>query len=360
MRTTPTWRRTPIRVTDTEPPITVDGLTHRYPLRKRSRRGGRHARAASEGRGAAEDRPALQDVCLEVQAGEVFGVLGPNGGGKSTLFRILATMLEPTKGSVTVFGHDVRTEPDAVRRQLGVVFQMPSLDLKLTARENLRHHGHLYGMSGSRLSEQLHHLLEYFGLADRGDDLVEHLSGGLRRRLELAKALLHRPRLLLLDEPSTGLDPAARLDLWQQFTRLRHESGVSVALTTHLMDEADRCDRLAILARGKLVAMDRPAKLKDRIGGDVITVELDRSDAPEQEPESTRQLIENRFGPWPDNTAPTVIDGRIRFEKPEGAAVVATLAASLPDQIRSITIGRPTLDDVFLHLTGHGIWEDEG
>lgn len=353
MGTTPTWRRTPIQVPDSELPITVDGLTHRYPSRTQSRRGRRYTLAGSEGSAAAEDRPALIDVCLDVQAGEVFGVLGPNGGGKSTLFRILATMLEPTAGRVALFGHDVRTEPHAVRRQLGVVFQTPSLDLKLTARENLRHHGHLYGMSGSQLNEQVRYLLEYFGLADRADELVEHLSGGLRRRLELAKALLHRPRLLLLDEPSTGLDPGARLDLWRQFVRLRHESGVTVALTTHLMDEADHCDRLAILDQGKLVAVDSPAKLKDCIGGDVITVELDGSDShPGREPESIRQWIEHRFGPWPDGTAPTVVDGRIRFEKSQGAAFVTTLAALLPDQIRSITVGRPTLDDVFLHLTG--------
>lgn len=341
----------PILPTSTVPEfaIHVDGLTHLYPPARGP---------GPRQRPAIGNAPALKDVGFHVQVGEIFGVLGPNGCGKTTLFRILATMLKPTSGHAQVFGHNMRSEPSAVRRQLGVVFQMPSLDAKLTVRENLRHHGHLYGLTGARLSQQIDDCLEKLGLNDRSDDLVEYLSGGLRRRVELAKSLLSGPRVLLLDEPSTGLDPAARLELWENFERLQADSRVTIFLTTHLMDEADRCDRLAIISGGQLIAVDTPGKLKDRIGGDVITIELEISSDPNAQPESIRHLIDQRFGPWPQGAAPTLVNGHIHLEKPNGAAFVTTLATALPDAIRSITVGRPTLEDVFLHLTGDRLLEE--
>jgi len=300
---------------------------------------------------------ALDGVGFQVNAGEVFGILGPNGGGKSTLFRILSTMLRATAGegqqagSAVVMGHDVITAPGLVRRQLGVVFQSPSLDGKLTAVENLQHQGKLYGLSGTELKQRIGHWLDYFGLTDRQNEFVERFSGGMRRKLEVAKALLHEPKLLLMDEPATGLDPAARRDLWQKLGELREQQGMTIALTTHMMDEADRCDRLAIISEGKLVAVDTPTNLKARIGGDVVTVEPE----PTQDGDDADQLaseIAEKFGPWEEGASPTAVDGRVRFEKPDGARIVAEVAAAYPGRIRSLTVGRPTIEDVFLHLTG--------
>ena len=196
------------------------------------------------------DRVALDQLNLEVAPREIFGLLGPNGGGKTTLFRILSTLVKPSSGSATLLGLDLLRDTAALRSRIGVVFQAPSLDKKLKVRENLMHQGHLYGLSGVALRERIDHLLLEFNLRDRAGDLVETLSGGLQRRVEIAKSLLHRPELLLLDEPSTGLDPGARIDLWQTLYRLRDQQNVTVLLTTHLMEEAARCDRVAIIDRG--------------------------------------------------------------------------------------------------------------
>lgn len=331
-------------VATTAPAIAVKQLCHRYPPRR--------TRRSSNGQSPATQTTnlALDHVSLAVEPGEIFGILGPNGGGKTTLFRIIATMLRPSSGAVQVFGHDVRREPAQVRRQLGVVFQAPSLDVKLTARENLTHQGHLYGLRGSDLRHRIDAWLDRVGLSDRADDFAETFSGGMRRRVELAKALLHEPRLLLLDEPATGLDLGARRDVWRHLTRLRDEQGVTAALTTHLMDEADHCDRLAIISHGKLVAIDTPGKLKATIGGDVITIR------PRDEGESALlQLlarITEQFGPWRGRLAPTIIDGAVHLEKEHGPAFVAQLGSALAGEIHSITVGQPTLEDVFLHLTG--------
>ncbi len=215
--------------------------------------------------------PALAGVDFQVAAGEIFGFLGPNGGGKTTLFRILATLARPESGTVRVFGADLATQAREVRRRLGVVFQSPSLDLQLTVRENLVHQGHLHGLAGRDLAGRIAAGLERFGLTERVDQRTAELSGGLRRRVEIAKALLHEPRLLLLDEPSTGLDPGARHDLWETLESLRGQ-GVTVLLTTHFMEEGDRCDRLVLLSQGTIVAEGTPAALKEEIGGDVITL----------------------------------------------------------------------------------------
>jgi ABC-2 type transport system ATP-binding protein len=343
------------------PAVCVENLVHRYPPQRRSSR--RSAAPTADVRGNAT--PALDGVSFAVQPGEIFAILGPNGGGKTTLFRILSTLLRPTSGKVAVFGHDPATQPHLVRGLLGVVFQSPSLDAQLTARENLMHQGHLYGLSGAGLDERINTLLNYFGLADRAGEYVARFSGGLRRRVEIAKALLHRPRLLLLDEPSTGLDPGARADLWKQLETLRHEQGMAIALTTHYMDEADRCDRLALLGGGKLLALDTPQRLKAGIGGDVITVEPEAGGTPAPPNnaggDAAKQLCEDivqRFGPWPEGKRPTVIDGRVHIEKPDGPAFVAQIAGALAGRIRSITVGRPTLDDVFMSLTGRRLGED--
>lgn len=329
------------------PAIEVRGLFHQYPALRPSRR-----------RPAPPTRPALDDIAFDVPPGEIFGILGPNGGGKTTLFRILSTMLRPTRGDVSVFGHDVRTEPGRVREQLGVVFQMPSLDIKLTARENLLHQGHLYGLKGAELARRIDDALERVNLAERREERVERFSGGMRRRVELAKALLHHPRLLLLDEPATGLDPGARRDLWAQLDALRAREGVTIALTTHLMDEADRCDRLAILAGGRLKALDTPGRLKSRIGGDVVTLEPEGGADTAGAAEALARAIDERFGPWAPGAAPAVVDGRVRLERDDGPAFVATLASTFVGRFRAITVGRPTLDDVFTHLTGHALTHD--
>lgn len=290
-------------------------------------------------------RTALDGVSFEVENGAIFGLLGPNGGGKTTLFRVLATMLVPGAGRAAILGRDVVREAAAVRRAIGVVFQSPSLDGKLTVAENLRHQGRLYGMGGARLRARTAEMLDRVGLLDRARDRVERLSGGLKRRAELAKGLLHGPKVLLLDEPSTGLDPGARRDLWLYLDALRRE-GATVLLTTHLMEEADRCDRLAILHRGRVVALGTPAALKAEIGGDVIT--LDAVD-----PEGLRESLRVRFG-----VEASFVAGRLRVERGGGAAFVPALLDAFPGRIASVTVGPPTLEDVFVKKTGHRFWGD--
>ncbi|HTP31390.1 MAG TPA: ABC transporter ATP-binding protein, partial [Candidatus Acidoferrales bacterium] len=216
------------------------------------------------------DRTALSNVSFEVKNGEIFGLLGPNGGGKSTLFRILSTMMVPTEGRATIAGFDVARQAAQVRRQVGVVFQTQSLDKALTVEENLRAQGHLHGLSGAVLRERMEAAMDRLGLLDRRRDLVDTLSGGLKRRVEIAKALLHRPQVLLMDEASTGLDPAARRDLSRHVENLREKEGVTILLTTHILEEADRCDRLILLHQGNIVAQGSPRELRSRIGGDVV------------------------------------------------------------------------------------------
>ena len=242
------------------------------------------------------------------------------------------------------FGTRVDRQPAAVRLRLGVVFQAPSLDRKLTVRENLHYQGPLYGLGGRELRERAAQMLERLGLADRQHDLVETLSGGLRRRVELAKGLLHRPPLLLLDEPSTGLEPGARSDLWNYLRQIRDEDGVTVVLTTHLLEEADRVDRLAILNQGRLVALDTPDNLRATVGGDSITI-----DSPE--PAVLAGEVEARFG-----CPAKVVEGRVRLEQPQGHQLIARLVEAFPGRVQSITLGKPSLEDVFIDRTGHRFW----
>jgi len=290
---------------------------------------------------------ALAGISLSVPRGEIFGLLGPNGGGKTTLFRILSTLLPHPTGSVSVFGHDLATEPDQVREHIGVVFQHPSLDGKLTVSENLRHHGMLYGLSGAELEVCIDAAMRRLGIRDRARDLVETLSGGLQRRVELAKGLVTSPRLLILDEPSTGLDPGARRDLWQYLRGLRDEDGATVLLTTHLMEEAEHCDRLAIIDHGRIVTIGTPDSLRQRIGGDIITVQS-------ADPDGLATLINQQFG-----THTARLGDVLRIERPNGHVFVRQLVEAFSDRISSVSLGKPTLEDVFIHETGHRFWNEQ-
>jgi ABC-2 type transport system ATP-binding protein len=292
------------------------------------------------------ERLALDDVSFSVQRGQIFGLLGPNGGGKTTLFKILATLMRPTGGEASIAGDSITRDPGAVRRHLGVVFQHPSVDGKLTVFENLMCHGYLYGLHGDHLKQRIDEMLQRVRLADRKSDMVETLSGGLQRRVELAKALLHAPPVLLLDEPSTGLDPGARRDFLQYLRELRERDGVTVVLTTHYMDEAERCDRVAILHQGQLASIGAPAELKSHVGGDVVVLQSN-------DPETLRQRIDERFG-----TAALVVDGTVRIERPRGHEFVRDVVEAFPSDINFVTYGKPTLEDVFIHLTGHQFWTD--
>jgi ABC-2 type transport system ATP-binding protein len=286
------------------------------------------------------DRVALDGVSLTVAPGEIVALLGPNGSGKSTLFKILATLLEPTEGSARIFGHDVRRDADAVRRQMGVVFQQPSIDKLLSVEENLLHHGALYGLARATLRTRVAAMLERFGLAERRGERVGRLSGGLARRVELAKALVVGAEVLLLDEPSTGLDPLARREFLAHLGELRDRDGITVLLTTHHLDEAERADRVAILDRGRVVTLGAPEELKAALGGEVLVIQVASA-------ERLRERLRLRLG-----LEATVVDGAVRLEAPRAHEIVPRLVDAFPDEIRSITYGKPTLEDVFVHLTG--------
>jgi ABC-2 type transport system ATP-binding protein len=292
-------------------------------------------------------RRALDGVSFDVGSGEIFALLGPNGGGKTTLFKVLSTAFHPTGGTAKIFGLDVRTQSDEVRRKIGVVFQSPSLDKKLTVLENLRYHGQLYGLRGSALKSRVDEMMERLAVTDRARNLVETLSGGLARRVELAKGLLHRPEVLILDEPSAGLDPGARRDLWLYLQKLRDKEGVTILVTTHLIDEADRSDRVLILNEGKVVALGTPGSLKEQIGGDVITISS-------KEPDRLTAMIRDRFG-----VVPTAWNGTLRVEKEHGHAFVSQLVDAFSELIDAVNLSKPTLEDVFIARTGHRFWEDQ-
>ena len=294
-----------------------------------------------------ESRAALNGVSFDVQPAELFGLLGPNGSGKTTLFRILSTLMVPTAGRAIVMGCDAVQDPASLRRLIGVVFQAQSVDPKLTAYENLWHQGHLYGLSGATLKKRAGEILARVGLADRAKERVETFSGGMQRRIELAKGLLHHPGVLLLDEPTTGLDPGARRDLWQYLQMLRDEEHVSVLVTTHLMEEAERCDRLAILNEGNLVALGTPAELKAEIGGDVILLDAARDAG------LLADHIRARF-----HLETTVLGNQVRIEREGGHRFVPDLVEAFPGEIQAISVSKPSLEDVFIHRTGHKFWSE--
>jgi ABC-2 type transport system ATP-binding protein len=296
-----------------------------------------------------ENRTALNGVSFDVRPAELFGLLGPNGSGKTTLFRILSTLMVPTAGRAVVMGCDASEDAARLRRQIGVVFQAQSVDPKLTAYENLWHQGHLYGLRGTSLNTRISEMLTRVGLADRAKERVETFSGGMQRRIELAKGLLHRPGVLLLDEPTTGLDPGARRDLWQYLQTLRDEEHVSVLVTTHLMEEAERCDRLAIMNEGNLVALGTPAELKSEIGGDVVLLEAAHDAA------RLADDIRARF-----HVHTTVIDNQVRIEREGGHRFVTDVVEAFPGEIQAISVSKPALEDVFIRRTGHKFWSENG
>ena len=293
------------------------------------------------------DRTALAGVSFDIRPAEVFGLLGPNGSGKTTTFRILSTLMLPTGGHALIMGHDVAREPALVRCDIGVVFQAQSIDIKLSAEENLMLVGHIYGLRGAALKKRVGEMLSRVGLADRAKEKAETFSGGMQRRLELAKGLLHHPSVLLLDEPTTGLDPGARRDLWQYLQILRDEERVTVLITTHLMEEAERCDRLAIYAEGSVVALGTPSELKSEIGGDVMLLESER-------PEALAESIERRFG-----LRPTVMGKHVRLEIENGHRFVTDVVEAFPGEIEGVSVHKPSLEDVFIRRTGHRFWTEE-
>jgi ABC-2 type transport system ATP-binding protein len=295
-----------------------------------------------------ENRTALNGVSFDVRPAELFGLLGPNGSGKTTLFRILSTLMIPTAGRAIIMGCDAAQEPARLRRQIGVVFQAQSVDAKLTAYENLWHQGHLYGLRGAALKRRIQEILSRVGLADRAKELVETFSGGMQRRIELAKGLLHHPAVLLLDEPTTGLDPGARRDLWQYLNILRDEEKVSVLVTTHLMEEAERCDRLAILNEGHVVALGTPAELRSEIGGDVVMLEAVHDAA------LLAQRLRERF-----HVETTVFGNQVRLEREGGHRFVTDAVEAFPGEIQAISVSKPALEDVFIRRTGHKFWSED-
>jgi ABC-2 type transport system ATP-binding protein len=292
-----------------------------------------------------EEKKALSEISFQVAPGEFFGVVGPNGGGKSTTFRILATLLRPTHGKVAIFGVDALLNPELVRHKIGVVFQSPGLDKKLTAQENLLAQGALYNLSGRSLKERVERSLSRMGLWDRRAERIERLSGGLKRRVEIAKGMLHEPGLLLLDEPTTGLDPLIRREVWEHLRQLRESTGLTVLVTTHLMEEAELCHRIAFLHEGKLVALGSPTALKETLGGDILTL---RS----PEPQVLRDLIAREF-----SVNVQLSDGEVRWEQANGHEWVPKLMACFGSRISSLTLGKPTLEDLFIQKTGKRISE---
>ena len=294
-------------------------------------------------------RIVLDDVSFEVRAGEVFGILGPNGSGKSSLMRGLTGLHRPDRGTLWLDGQTVPVHARALRAQLGVVFQDPSLDPHLTALENLTLGAALFAVPAREARQRAHELLQFMDLSDRGGDRVKTLSGGMRRRLELARALIHRPAILLLDEPTTGLDPGAFERTWQRLLALRRLQGLTMILSTHRADEAERCDRLLVLDRGHVVACDTPQALLKRVQGDVLVVECDNAPGLAEEAMLRLGILGHASG------------DRVIFERPEGHTWVPRLVeAFAPGRIRAVSLRRPTLADVFFSLTGSGLNQPEG
>jgi len=290
---------------------------------------------------------AVDDISFTVNPGEVFGFLGPNGAGKTTTVRMLCTLIRPSAGTASVAGFDIVHRHNDVRRSIGIIFQDPSLDDRLTARENLRFHAMIYKVPQAEVSERISRALEWMELADRARDLVRNFSGGMKRRLEIARGLLHAPRVLFLDEPTLGLDPQTRSRIWERLLKLREERGTTLFLTTHYMDEAENCDRIAIIDHGRIIALDTPARLKAQVRGDCIHLETADDAAAEAE-------VRQRYG------VEVVRDATgLHFEVESGAAFVPGLVRELSVPVRTVSVRPPTLEDVFLKMTGREIRDDE-
>ena len=315
---------------------------------------------ASDGHGMAEtvieasglvkrygDLEAVRGIELEVYAGEIFGFLGPNGAGKSTTISILCTLLRPTAGTARVAGIDVMHDPAEVRRRIGLVFQDPSLDEQLTGRENLEFHAFIYSVPPPVRRRRIDEMLNLLQLSERAGHLVKTYSGGMKRRLEIARGMLHQPQILFLDEPTLGLDPQTRMSIWSHLNELRATRGVTIFMTTHYMDEAEYCDRIAVIDRGKIAALGTPDELKAMVGGDVVTITSPDLDGAAREIE---QLLAVK---------PAREDGELRMEVKDGKAFVPRLVRELTLPVDTVSLRRPSLDDVFLKLTGHAIRDDE-
>jgi ABC-2 type transport system ATP-binding protein len=290
---------------------------------------------------------AIKGIDLRVMAGETFGFLGPNGAGKSTTIKILCTLAQATSGTAIVAGHNVATERDAVRRSIGLVFQEPTLDGYLTAEQNLIFHGELYGVDRHSAAGRRKEVLEMVGLFDRKDHLVQTFSGGMRRRLEIARGLLHSPKVLFLDEPTIGLDPQTRASIWTYIGELHKREEITVFVTTHYMDEAENCDRIAIIDQGRIVALDTPENLKAGVGKDRVQI------ATADDPKAIRAL-KAVFG-----LDAKMVENLVTFAVADGAAFVPQLFEKLGVPIKSVAVARPTLDDVFLNFTGTSLRDAE-
>jgi ABC-2 type transport system ATP-binding protein len=290
---------------------------------------------------------AVRGIDFAVAAGETFGFLGPNGAGKSTTINILCTLVRPSAGVAFVAGHDVVGERDQVRRNIGLVFQDTTLDGYLTAEQNLRLHAELYGMPRAAVSERLQQVMEMVGLWERRASLVGTFSGGMKRRLEIARGLLHSPRVLFLDEPTVGLDPQTRSSIWTYISELKRDEAITIFLTTHYMDEAEYCDRIAIMDRGTIVALDTPEALKANVGKDRVQIQTGDDDA-------AIAALNERFG-----IDAVLAEGAVTFGVSEGEQFVPRLFAELGQPIRSVNVSRPSLDDVFMSYTGTTIRDAE-
>ncbi len=300
-----------------------------------------------------DDFRAVNAISFEVHESEIFGFLGPNGAGKTTTINMLCTLLRPTGGSAQVNGFDVAEQQSQVRSSIGIIFQDPSLDEELTAHENMRFHAMLYDVSREDFKRRSEELIEMVDLTDKLGDQVRTYSGGMKRRLEIARGLLHRPRVLFLDEPTLGLDPQTRRHIWQYLRNLREQREVTMFMTTHYMDEAENCNRIAIIDNGQIVAVDTPANLKERVGGDIITLRTS-----DNELASERLIevhgIEPRIGP--EGQLIVEIDRGDRFIP----KIIETFSnGSKPIEVQSVSLRQPTLEDVFIKLTGHAIREEE-
>jgi len=297
---------------------------------------------------------AVDHIDLEVRDGELFGLLGPNGAGKTTLIRMLSTLLKPTSGSAEVAGNDVRREKDEVRKSIGIVFQDPSLDTELTGRENLDFHVQMYGMRRDKRTERIAEVLNLVGLTEKADTIVKHYSGGMQRRLEIARGLMHYPKVLFLDEPTLGLDAHTRRSIWEYVKRLNREEHVTVILTTHYMEEADfLCDRVAIIDHGRIIAIDGPEELKDSLGGDMISLE-----APNGALDGLEKALPGFDWIEEIKRHDVFLELRVKEGERRIPAIVGA-AADAGITLNSINLRQPTLEDVFLSLTGKTIREEE-
>jgi ABC-2 type transport system ATP-binding protein len=298
-------------------------------------------------RKAYDDLEAVRGVSFDVGRGEIFGFLGPNGAGKTTTINMLCTLAAPSGGGALVAGHDVAHERDDVRRNIGLVFQDTTLDVQLTAAQNLRLHAELYGIEGRLVEPRIRQVLEMVDLWERRDGKVVAFSGGMRRRLEIARGLMHSPRVLFLDEPTLGLDPQTRSSIWRYIAELRDAEEITIFMTTHYMDEAELCDRIAIMDRGEIVALDTPEALKASVGTDRVRIQT-------EEDATAIDALAECF-----EIEASVADGAVVFHVPAGEEFVPRLFAELGVPIKSVSVSRPTLDDVFMSYTGTTIRDAE-